>query len=350
MVYARHNKGGIIMTTLFTPFELKGLQLKNRVVMPPMCQYKADTRGFATHWHLMHYGARAAGGVGLIVQEATAVEARGRLSPNDLGIYLDEHVAGLKELVSFCHDLGAKMAIQLAHGGRKAWPGGEPIVAPTSEPFSPDRRVPVPLDEAGIDQVVSAFRVGAQRAVTAGYDAIELHGAHGYLINEFISPYSNKRTDAYGLGFHGRIRFLETIVKAVRDVMPQTMPLFLRVSATEYVRDGLQPEDIVQIALHLKPLGLDLIDVSTGGAVPQAPERYPGYQLPYAEIVKEGAGLPTMAVGKLESPHLAEAVIRNQWADLVCVGKGHLVDPFWTAHAARMLGVDIDWGYKGQDP
>jgi NADPH2 dehydrogenase len=343
-------KRGIAVSTLFTPFEHKGLHLRNRVVMPPMCQYKADTKGFATKWHLMHYGARAAGGVGLIVQEATAVEARGRLSPNDLGIYLDEHIAGLREIVRFCHDLGAKMAIQLAHGGRKAWAGGEPIVAPTSQPFKPQSVTPIPLDQAGIEQVIEAFRVGGQRAVAIGYDAIELHGAHGYLINEFLSPYSNQRTDAYGLGFTGRISFLEAIVKAVRSEMPQNMPLFLRVSATEYIPDGLQPEDIVQVAQYLKPLGLDLIDVSTGGATPVAPERYPGYQLPHAIIVKEGAGLPTMAVGKLENPHLAEAVIRNKWADLVCVGKGQLVDPFWTAQAARQLGVDIEWGYKGQEP
>jgi NADPH2 dehydrogenase len=335
---------------LFSGFQCRDLVLSNRVVMPPMCQYKATTEGFPTDWHLVHYGARAAGGAGLIVQEATAVEARGRLSENDLGIWHDDHVEPLRRLVEFCREQGAKVAIQLAHGGRKSWAGGEPIVGPTIVPFKEGDAVPVALDAAGIEQVIAAFQAGARRAVAVGYDAIELHGAHGYLINQFLSPYSNTRRDEWGGDLEGRLAFLRRITVAVREVMPAGMPLFLRVSAHEYVEGGLRPADLAEVTRRLQPLGLDLIDVSSGGAVPKAPERYPGYQVPFAQQIRQETGMPVMAVGRLENPFLAEACVRNGWADLVCVGRGMLVDAYWPAHAAQQLGVDLAWSYQGQEP
>jgi NADPH2 dehydrogenase len=295
----------------------------------------------------MHYGARAAGGVGLIIQEATAVEARGRLSQHDLCIHRDEHVPELMKIVRFCQSLGAKVAIQLAHGGRKAWSGSEPIVGPTAEPFKEGDSIPVPLDLDGINDIVHAFQAGARRAVAVGYDAIEIHGAHGYLINQFLSPYSNKRDDAYSGSLEGRMLLLERITRAVRTEMPADMPLILRISATEYVEGGLASEDLGEVARRLAPLGLDIVDVSSGGAAPVAPAQFPGYQLPFAQVVKSVSGMPTMAVGRLEGSQLAEAVVQNGWADLVCVGRGLLVNPHWAADAARDLKVELAWSYQG---
>lgn len=338
------------MAVLFSSFSCRDLTLRNRVVMSPMCQYKATTDGVATDWHLMHYGARAAGGVGLIIQEATAVEERGRLSAHDLGIYSDAHVPGLRKIVQFCQSLGAKVGIQLAHGGRKAWAGGAPIVGPSAIPFAEDRKTPVELDAAGIDTIVQAWKDAARRAVTIGYDTIEIHAAHGYLINEFLSPYSNKRTDAYGGSFEGRLRLLQRIIGVVREEMPAGMPLLLRVTAHEYTDAGMKPADLVQVVRQVASLGVDLIDVSSGGSLPTAPERYPAYQVPFAQEIKAGSGLPVMAVGRLEDPFVAEAVVRNGWADLACIGRGLLVDPHWAAHAAKQLGAELTWSYQGQEP
>jgi NADPH2 dehydrogenase len=330
------------MAGLFDSYQLKGLTLKNRIMMSPMCQYVANTDGTVTDWHHVHYGARAIGGVGLIVLEASAVEARGRISKNDIGIWSDDHIAGLKRIVDFGHQYGAKMGIQLAHAGVKA-ETDEPNVAPSALTHFPRYQVPQELSAAEIQAIVEKFKASAARAVQAGFDTIELHGAHGYLIEEFLSPLTNKRTDQYGGSFENRIRFALDVIRAVKSVIPDEMPLLMRVSASEYSEESYSLDEMVEMVKAFQAAGVDMIDCSSGGALPVAPPAiYPGYQVPFSEAIKHGAGIPTIAVGLLDHPALAEDVVRNGRADLVAIARGLLRNPHWAKVAALELKAELE--------
>ena len=335
------------MPGLFDPLVIRSVQVRNRVMMSPMIQVSANADGTATDWHLVHYGARAVGGVGLVMLEATAVESRGRITERDLGLYDDRHVEGLARIVAFCHEHGARVGVQLAHAGRKAWSrsggvGPEQAVGPSALPFEPHWPTPRALSAAEIQDIVRSFAEAARRAKAAGFDVVELHGAHGYLINQFISPLSNRREDEYGGSLVGAMRFPCEVVQAVREVWGDR-PLFMRVSALDYAEGGIDLAQMVTVAKVLKAAGVDLIDVSSGGATPAQPQAWRGYQVPFAETIRREAGLPTAAVGLISKPELAEEIIRNGRADLVALGRELLRQPYWPLHAARELGVDVDW-------
>lgn len=330
------------MPSLFEGFEIKGLQVKNRIMMSPMCQYQANEDGTIAEWHYIHYGARAVGGVGLIMVEASGVESRGRITNRDVGIYSDDHIPGLKRIVGFCHTYGAKVAIQLAHAGRKSEVADEPNVAPSAIAFSEKYRTPQELTASEIEKIVEAFGQAARRAVEAGFDTVEIHGAHGYLIHEFLSPLSNKRTDEYGGSQANRMRFPLEVIRRVKREIPDHMPLFMRVSASEYAAEGYSPEDMTDMVKQFKEEGVDMVDVSSGGNLPVPPTHYPGYQVGFAEQIRNTIDMPVIAVGRLESAQLAEEVVRNQRADLVAVGRGLLRDPHWVKSAAVSLGVDLE--------
>lgn len=337
------------MPNLFTPLTLRNLTLRNRIVMAPMCMYSAAEDGRATDWHLAHYLARAVGGVGLLLTEATAVEPRGRISVNDLGLWDDSQVEPLTRIVRLVQAEGATIGVQLAHAGRKAFSpargeGPQALVGPSPVPFDEGWRMPAELSAADIDGIVAAWQAAAQRALAAGLDLIEIHGAHGYLAHQFLSPLSNRRTDQYGGPLANRMRFLLRVVEIVRDVWPTDRPLFVRVSATDWADGGLTPEEVVQVAVELKARGVDLIHCSSGGTVPVAPPTTgPGYQVPFAEQVRREAGIPTAAVGLITTPELADEIIRNSRADLVALARILLREPHWPLHAARVLGHDIAW-------
>jgi len=337
------------MSHLFDPLTLRSMTMRNRIAMSPMCMYMAGEDAVATDFHLVHLGTRAVGGVGLIITEATAVEGRGRISVNDLGIYADRHVAPLARLVNFAHDFGTKMCIQLAHAGRKAWSpkkgqGPEQAVAPSAIPFDHDWVTPQAMSLNDIETVIAAFRQAAERAHAAGFDAVEVHGAHGYLIHEFLSPLSNRRSDEYGGLLDNRMRFLLRVVDAIRSVWPQEKPLLVRLSATDWVEGGWTVDETVQTARALKAHGVDLIDCSSGGSSPaQVIPLGPGYQVPFAERVRREAGIATGAVGLITTPEMADELILNQRADVVILGRQLLRDPYWPLHAARELGVDVAW-------
>jgi 2,4-dienoyl-CoA reductase-like NADH-dependent reductase (Old Yellow Enzyme family) len=336
------------MAQLFSPFTLRGLTLRNRIAMSPMCMYSAGEDGRATDFHLEHLAARATGGVGLIITEATAVEARGRISANDLGLWSDAQIEPVARIVRLCKAHGAAVCVQLAHAGRKAWTpqkgaGPLPAVAPSAIPFDADWVTPQALSRQEIDRIVSAFRVAAERGVAAGFDAAELHGAHGYLLNQFLSPIPNQRSDEYGGSFENRARLLLRVVDAVREVLPESMPLLVRLSCTEYVQGGLTLDDQVQVARWLKAHGVDIVDCSSGGITPALPAVGPGYQIPFAERLRRDAGIPTMAVGLITTPEMAEEIVRNGRADLVVLGRELLRSPYWPLHAARVLAHDIEW-------
>ncbi|TXK80063.1 NADPH dehydrogenase NamA [Paenibacillus sp. N3.4] len=323
---------------LFTPYTIKDVTLKNRIVMSPMCMYASDDSGEVKNWHHVHYATRAVGQVGLIVLEASAVTAQGRISTRDLGIWKDEHIEGLKRVVDSVHEQGSHIGIQLAHAGRKAVLEGS-IIAPSALPFSDTSKTP---DEATLQQIqetITAFADAAQRAKQAGFDIIELHGAHGYLINEFLSPFSNQRKDLYGGDRDNRFRFLREVVAAVQQVWDG--PLLVRISAHEYTAEGLTPEDHVYFASKLKELGVDLIDVSSGGNAPVVPKTYPGYQVPFAEEIRSKAGLPVGAVGLITEPEHAEEILQNERADLIFLGRILLRDPYWARTAAIQLKAEI---------
>lgn len=336
------------MPQLFEPVKIRGVELRNRIMMSPMCQYCAGSDGVPTDWHLVHLGARATGGTGLICCEATSVESRGRLSLGDLGVYNDAQAEAFARIVRYCHSQGARTAIQLAHGGRKAWTsdkgfGPEQVVAPSAVPFDQGWAVPHALERAEIAAVVEAFRRGAERALAAGFDIVELHGAHGYLIHEFLSPLSNRRDDEYGGNLRGRARFLLEVVAAVRKVWPEDRPLFVRLSCVDHVEGGLTIEDTIQVSKWLKEAGVDLIDCSSGGNAPVVPKFYPGYQVPYARAIRKEAGIMTGAVGLITTPEMAEEIVRNGRADLVLLGRELLRDPYWPLRAARELGAEVEW-------
>jgi 2,4-dienoyl-CoA reductase-like NADH-dependent reductase (Old Yellow Enzyme family) len=338
---------------LFTPLTLRGVTFRNRIAVSPMCQYSSED-GFASDWHLVHLGSRAIGGAGLVTMEATAVEARGRISPSDQGIWKDEHIEFLSRIAAFLKQYGAVAGIQLAHAGRKAstrrpWEGGTAIpaseggwqaVAPSAIPFRPGDAAPAELSKDEIRALVNAFTAAAGRALRAGFQAIELHGAHGYLMHEFFSPLSNHRKDEYGGSFENRIRFGLEIVKAVRATWPDEFPLLLRISSTDWVEGGWSIEDSVELARRVKPLGVDLIDCSSGGSsIEQKIPLSPGYQVPFAERIRREAGIPTGAVGLITEARQADEIVRSGQADLVLLAREFLRDPYFPLHAAQELGV-----------
>jgi len=340
------------LSKLLGPLTIKGLELPNKVVMAPMCMYCAGEEGLVTDWHLAHYAARAIGGVGLIIQEATAVEKRGRLSPNDLGIWDDDQIKGLKKLVDLVHEFGSKAGIQLGHGGRKARPGKGEIIGPSSIAFSEDHQVPREMEEKEIKEVVNAFKKAAERACAAGYDIIELHGAHGYLIHQFLSPYSNQRQDDYGGSFENLLRFPLEIIQEVRKILPSGKLLMLRISAVEYIQQGYSFNDMVKAAKIFAEVGIDILDVSTGGAGPSAPRTWPGFQVPYAQKIREELNVPVIACGLITDPGMAEELVSNNRTDLVALGRALLRDPNWVLNAARELGIPgkIPWSYARAYP
>ena len=325
---------------LFEPYKLKNVELKNRIVMAPMCMYSSHHEdGKVENWHRTHYTSRAVGGVGLIILEATAVTPQGRISPQDLGIWDDEHIEGLKELVDLMKEQGAKTGIQLAHAGRKAVLEGD-ILAPSALPFNEEMKTPVEMTADDVKETVTAFIKGAERAKKAGFDVIEIHGAHGYLINEFLSPLSNKRTDEYGGSAENRYRFLREIIDGIQQVWDG--PLLVRVSAKDYNDEGLDVEDYVVFAQWMKEQGVDLIDVSSGALVPARIPVFPGYQVKLAETIKNGADIDTGAVGLITTGIQAEEILQNERADLVLLARELLRDPYWPRTAAKELGVEIE--------
>jgi NADPH2 dehydrogenase len=324
---------------LFEPYKIKDITLKNRIVMAPMCMYSSHNEdGKVENWHKTHYTSRAVGGAGLIIQEATAVTPQGRISPQDLGIWSDDHVEGLKELVSLMKEQGAHVGIQLAHAGRKAVLEGD-IIAPSAIPFNEKMKTPQEMSQKDIQETVEAFKQGAERAKKAGYDVIEIHGAHGYLINEFLSPLSNKRSDEYGGSAENRYRFLREVIDAVNTVW--NGPLFVRVSAKDYADGGLDAEDYAVFASWMKEQGVDLIDVSSGAVVPARIDVYPGYQVKLAETIKNKAEIPTGAVGLITTGIQAEEILQNERADLILLARELLRDPYWPRTAAKELGMEI---------
>ncbi|MGM0751363.1 MAG: NADPH dehydrogenase NamA [Bacillota bacterium] len=325
---------------LFQPYSLKEVELKNRIVMAPMCMYSSHNEdGKVENWHRTHYTSRAVGGVGLIIQEATAVTPQGRISPQDLGIWDDEHIEGLKELVGLIKEQGAKTGIQLAHAGRKAVLEGD-ILAPSAIPFNEEMKMPVEMTANDIKETITAFIKGAERAKKAGFDVIEIHGAHGYLINEFLSPLSNKRTDEYGGSAENRYRFLREVIDGIQQVWDG--PLLVRVSAKDYNEEGLDVEDYVVFAQWMKEQGVDLIDVSSGALVPARIPVFPGYQVKLAETIKKEAKIDTGAVGLITTGIQAEEILQNERADLVLLARELLRDPYWPRTAAKELGVEIE--------
>ncbi|MGG3913522.1 NADPH dehydrogenase NamA [Rossellomorea vietnamensis] len=325
---------------LFEPYTLKNVELKNRIVMAPMCMYSSHHEdGKVENWHRTHYTSRAVGGVGLIILEATSVTPQGRISPQDLGIWGDGHIEGLTELVNLMKEQGAKTGIQLAHAGRKAVLEGD-ILAPSAIPFNDEMKTPVEMTADDVKETVTAFIKGAERAKKAGFDVIEIHGAHGYLINEFLSPLSNKRTDEYGGSAENRYRFLREIIDGIQQVWDG--PLLVRVSAKDYNDEGLDVEDYVVFAQWMKEQGVDLIDVSSGALVPARIPVFPGYQVKLAETIKNGAGIDTGAVGLITTGIQAEEILQNDRADLVLLARELLRDPYWPRTAAKELGVEIE--------
>lgn len=344
------------MPHLFEPFTLRGVTLRNRIGVAPMCQYSYED-GFSNDWQLAHLGARAAGGAGLIIAEATAVEARGRISPHDVGLWRDEHIEPLARVTRFIREQGAVAGVQIAHAGRKAatrrpWDGGQPL--PLSDPlawpvvgaspiaFSTQHQTPHALTQSEILEIISAFRSAARRALSAGFEWLELHAAHGYLLHSFLSPLSNQRGDEYGGSFDNRIRFLLQTTRAVRAEWPERLPLSVRISGTDWTSGGWTVEDSVALACRLKEEGVDLIDCSSGGNVADAVLPLgAGYQVPIAEAVKRGSGLATAAVGLITAPMQADEIVRNERADMVLLGREMLRNPQWALHAAQALKQPI---------
>ncbi|MFS3928797.1 NADPH dehydrogenase NamA [Priestia flexa] len=325
---------------LFTPYEVKNVKLKNRIVMSPMCMYSCEKEdGIVTDWHLAHYTSRAVGQVGLIMIEATAVTPEGRISSRDLGIWNDEHVEGLQRLVNQVKANGSKTAIQLAHAGRKATVDGT-IYAPSAIAFDDESKTPAEMTKEDIERTIAAFKEGAQRSKQAGFDIIEIHGAHGYLVHQFLSPLSNKRTDEYGGSAENRYRFLKEIIDSVQEVWDG--PLFVRVSATDYTEGGLTVNDHVTFATWMKEQGVDLIDVSSGALVHAKINVYPGYQVPFAEQIKQEAAIDTGAVGLITSGLQAEEILQSKRADLIFVARELLRDPYWPRTAATELNTNIE--------
>lgn len=341
---------------LFTPLTIRKVTLPNRIAVSPMCEYSSED-GFAGDWHLVHLGSRAVGGAGLVMTEATAVEADGRITYADLGIWKHAHIEPLRRITDFVKSQGAVPGIQLAHAGRKAstevpWAGGAPIPpgqpngwqvdAPSAKPFLEGGPLPHELDTAGIQRVVEAFAAAARRSLDAGFEVVEIHAAHGYLIHQFLSPLSNFRTDCYGGSFDNRVRLALEIVQAVRDTIGPGLPLFMRISATDWTEGGWTIEDSVELARRVHALGVDLMDVSSGGNVPGAKiPMEPGYQVGFAERIRKEAGVMTGAVGMITAPPQAESILQARQADLVLLAREFLRDPYFPIHAAQALGATV---------
>jgi 2,4-dienoyl-CoA reductase-like NADH-dependent reductase (Old Yellow Enzyme family) len=343
---------------LFEPLSIREVTLRNRVIVSPMCEYSSED-GFANDWHFVHLGSRAVGGASLVFTEAAAVTPEGRISPQDLGIWKDEHIAELARIVRFIDGQGAVAGMQLAHAGRKAstqrpWEGSRvlspqeggfrPIYAPSAIPFRPEDPVPEELDTKGIARIVQAFGEAAARELRAGFRVIELHAAHGYLLHEFLSPFANRRRDAYGGSFENRIRMLLETVGAVRARWPERLPLFVRISATDWAEGGWDIEQSVELSRRLAREGVGLIDCSSGGLLPGAKVPVgPGYQTPFAERIRRDAGIKTGAVGMIRSADQAEHIVRSGQADAVFIARQLLRDPYWPLKAAKHLGVQVRW-------
>ncbi len=342
---------------LFSPLKLRSVVFPNRIGVSPMCEYSSQD-GFASDWHLVHLGCRAQGGAGLVMTEASAVTPDGRISINDLGIWKDEHIAKLEQIVRFIHSQGARAGMQLAHAGRKGSMtspfSGERLLTPEEgrwEPagpsaiaFSPNYAVPKALDVAEIAGVVSAFGDAAKRADKAGFDVVEIHAAHGYLLHEFLSPLANQRIDQYGGSFDNRIRLLLEVADAVRAVWPEHLPLFVRISATDWAEGGWTPDESVELARRLSDHGVDLVDVSSGGQVPHAKIPVgPGFQVPFAARIRRETGMPTAAVGMITEAKQADEIIANGEADIVLLAREMLRDPYWPLRAAAALGETASW-------
>jgi 2,4-dienoyl-CoA reductase-like NADH-dependent reductase (Old Yellow Enzyme family) len=342
---------------LLTPLSLRGITLRNRIVVSPMCQYSA-TEGMANDWHLVHLGSRAVGGVGALFVEASAVTREGRISPADMGIWSDEHIDPLARIARFVHSQGAAAGIQLAHAGRKGsceppWKGGRrltpeeggwTVVAPSAVPFNDGDPTPRALDKTGIRQIIASFDAAARRALAAGFEIIEIHAAHGYLLHEFLSPLSNRREDEYGGSLGNRMHLLLQVVERVRKLMPAQLPLFVRISATDWIEGGWDVEQSVELAKRLKQLSVDVIDVSSGGTMPRA--RIPivkGYQVPCATRIRAEADVMTGAVGLITEAQHADEVIKNGDADLVFIGREMLREPYWAVKAQQALGEEPAW-------
>jgi 2,4-dienoyl-CoA reductase-like NADH-dependent reductase (Old Yellow Enzyme family) len=345
---------------LFSPLKIRSVEFANRIGVSPMCEYSSED-GFANDWHLVHLGCRAQGGAGLVMTEASAVLPEGRISPADLGIWKDEHVAMLKRIVKFIHSQGARAGVQLAHAGRKgsmAPPsepeglvlpedGGWQPVGPSEVAFAPHYGVPRELDEAGIEAVIEGFRAAAERALKAGFDVVEIHAAHGYLLHEFLSPLANRRTDKYGGSFENRARLLLQVAEAVRGAWPADLPLFVRISATDWAEGGWDADESVELARRLRSCGVDLVDVSSGGLVPHAKIPVaPGYQVPFAARIRREAGMATAAVGLITEPEQANGIVANGEADMVLLARQMLRDPYWAVHAAGALDERASWSVQ----
>jgi len=346
------------MSKLFSPLTVKSITFKNRIVVSPMCQYSC-VDGFANDWHLVHLGSRAAGGAALIIQEATAVSPEGRITPDDMGLWKDEHIEKLQQVTTFIHQHGAIAGIQLAHAGRKAsftspWKGNKFIhnsgdggwqtVSAANIPFHAEDGVPLPLKKDGIDKVIDDFKQATVRAVKAGYKLVEIHAAHGYLIHQFLSPLVNLRADEYGGSFDNRIRLLLEIVEVVKTVWPAEYPLFVRISCTDWAEGGWDEDQSIKLSRILKEAGVDLIDCSSGGAVRhQKIHPGPGYQVGFAEHIRKETGILTGAVGLITTAQQAEDILTNNQADMIILARQMLRDPYFALHAAKELNVNIPW-------
>lgn len=343
-------------TNLFTPQTFRGVKLRNRICVSPMCQY-SSVDGAATDWHLVHLGSRAVGGAALVMVEATAVEPRGRISPEDMGIWDEKHVQAFLPITTFIRSQGAVAGIQLAHAGRKAstarpWDGGGPlkddrawkVAGPSAVPFDEGYPVPEPLDATGIQRVKEFFVQATERAIKAGFELIEIHSAHGYLLHSFLSPLCNQRTDEYGGSFENRVRLLLETTQAVRAAMPADMPLFVRISCSDWADGGWDIDQSVELSKCLRELGVDLIDCSSGAAVPHAKIPVaPGYQVPFAERIRKDVGIATGAVGMITEPAQANEIIASGKADIVLLARQFLREPYWAQRAAKELNADIYW-------
>ena len=345
------------MPDLFEPLKLRGLTLRNRFAVSPMCMYSSED-GFANDWHLVHLGSRAAGGAGLVIVEATAVLSEGRITPKDVGLWSDDHIEPLARIARFVHSQGAVAGIQLAHAGRKAscdapWKGGKALNAaeggwqvfgPSPIAFGPDSPTPVALTKEGIENVIAAFEAAARRALKAGFKLIEIHSAHGYLLHEFLSPLSNERTDDYGGSLENRMRLVLQVAERLRAIVPEELPLFVRISATDWAPGGWDGAQSVELAKRLKLIGVDLIDVSSGGLIPTAKiPMQKGYQVPFARRIRDEAEIRTGAVGLITDAEYANQIITGGDANLVLIAREFLRDPYFALNAERALGAEPHW-------
>jgi 2,4-dienoyl-CoA reductase-like NADH-dependent reductase (Old Yellow Enzyme family) len=342
---------------LFSPHRLRQLEFNNRIYVSPMCQYSA-VDGMPTDWHLVHLGSRAVGGAALVMTEATAVSPEGRITPFDTGIWSREQAAEFRKIAGFLRQHGAVAGLQIAHAGRKAstdvpWRGGKPLdtgsggwqpIAPSPVPFAEGYAVPREMTEADMERVRAAFAASARYGREAGFEVVEVHMAHGYLLHEFLSPLTNRRTDAFGGTLENRLRFPVSVARAVREEWPERLPVFVRVSATDWVEGGWDLPQTVALARELKSLGIDMVDCSSGGTVPDAVvPAGPGFQAPFAAAVRREVGIATGAVGLITEPAQAEEIVSTGQADAILIGREFLRDPYWPLHAARTLGVDVPW-------